>query len=204
MARVLILFAHPALEKSRVHRRLIREISDDSGLTFHDLYEAYPDFNVDVAREQALLERHDVVVLQHPFFWYSTPALLKQWEDLVLEHGWAYGSNGRALHGKRMVSVITTGGGASAYRADGLAGFTVRQFLVPIEQSARLCGMDYWPPYLIQGTHHMTAADIEHAAARYRQFIELLREERVELSDSRVPTTLNEIVDPLLDAGGPP
>ena len=51
MARVLILFAHPALEKSRVHRRLVREISDDPGLTFHDLYEAYPDFNVDVARE---------------------------------------------------------------------------------------------------------------------------------------------------------
>ena len=66
MARVLILFAHQALEKSRVHRRLVREISDDSRLTFHDLYEAYPDFNVDVAREQALLERHDVVVLQHP------------------------------------------------------------------------------------------------------------------------------------------
>ena len=101
--RVLILFAHPALEKSRVNRRLSAAVSSLPGVTFHDLYEAYPDFDVDVRREQELLGSHDLVVLQHPFFWYSIPPLLKQWIDLVLEHGWAYGSEGKALVGKEAV-----------------------------------------------------------------------------------------------------
>ena len=66
--RILILFAHPALEKSRVHQRLIRGLNETEGVTFHDLYEAYPDLHIDVPREQALLTAHDLVVLQHPIF----------------------------------------------------------------------------------------------------------------------------------------
>ena len=100
---ILVLFAHPAFERSRVHRRLVDAVAELPGITFHDLYEAYPDFDVDVRREQKLLLEHDLVVLQHPFFWYSTPPLVKQWEDLVLEHGWAYGTGGNALHGKRLL-----------------------------------------------------------------------------------------------------
>ena len=57
--QVLILFAHPALQKSRVNRRLRQEVMDLPGVTFHDLYEAYPQLDVDAAREQALLEAHD-------------------------------------------------------------------------------------------------------------------------------------------------
>ena len=112
---ILILFAHPALEKSRVNRRLVDAVRSLDGVTFHDLYEAYPEFDVDVRREQQLLEEHAVVVLQHPLFWYSTPALVKQWEDLVLEHGWAYGASGTALAGKPVLNVVTTGGPERAY-----------------------------------------------------------------------------------------
>ena len=90
--RILVLFAHPALEKSRVNRRLMRGIDHMDGVTFHDLYEAYPRLDIDVAHEQTLLTEHDVVVFQHPMYWYSTPAILKEWQDLVLQHGWAYGS----------------------------------------------------------------------------------------------------------------
>ena len=64
------------------------------GVTFHDLYELYPDFDVQVEQEQELLISHDMIILQHPFYWYSCPPLLKQWIDLVLEHGWAYGKEG--------------------------------------------------------------------------------------------------------------
>ena len=84
MAPILILFGHPAYDRSRVQRRLAEAVSDLPGVTFHDLYELYPDFDVDVPREQELLSAHDAIVLQHPFFWYSTPALVKEWEDLVL------------------------------------------------------------------------------------------------------------------------
>lgn len=148
MARVLILFAHPALEKSRVHRRLIGQVPELPGLTVHDLYEAYPDFAIDVSHEQALLLNHDLILFQHPFYWYSAPPILKQWEDLVLEHGWAYGSQGNALRGKRWLNLLTTGGGEQAYRRDGYNRFTVRELLAPIEQTAHLCKMAYLPPIL--------------------------------------------------------
>ena len=80
---VLVLFAHPALETSRINRRLAEAPQSLEGVTLRDLYEVYPDFDVDVEAEQASLLEHDVVVFQHPLYWYSAPPLLKQWQDLV-------------------------------------------------------------------------------------------------------------------------
>ena len=96
MKKILILFAHPALEKSRVHKVLLNYISDLDGITLNDLYENYPEFDIDIEKEQQLLVQHDIIVWQHPMCWYSAPALIKQWQDLVLEHGWAYSKNGYA------------------------------------------------------------------------------------------------------------
>lgn len=174
MPRVLILFAHPALQKSRVNQELIRRIPDRPDVTFVDLYEEYPDFMVDVPEQQALLEAHEVVVLMHPFYWYSVPPLLKQWIDLVLEHGWAYGSQGNALRGKALVNAITAGGGESAYQPEGYNRFTVRQFLTPIEQTARLCGMRYLPPWVVFGTHRLGPESIQRAAERFEAFVNWL------------------------------
>lgn len=171
MPNILILFAHPALEKSHVHRRLLRSLPELPGLTLNDLYEHYPDYDVDVRREQELLSAHDTIVFQHPFYWYSVPPLLKQWQDLVLEHGWAYGSKGTALRGKRTVHVISTGGSAAAYQPAADNQFTVRALLAPWEQTARLCGMDFVPPFVIHGTHRLTAAGLEIEANRYREFL---------------------------------
>ena len=95
-------------------------------------------FNIDVKREQALLLEHDLIVLQHPLYWYSVPPLMKQWFDLVLEHGWAYGSQGNQLEGKTMLSVITAGGNEHAYCREGYNRHQIRDFLYPIEQTARL------------------------------------------------------------------
>ncbi|HVE79241.1 MAG TPA: NAD(P)H-dependent oxidoreductase [Gemmatimonadaceae bacterium] len=192
MARILVLFAHPALEKSRVHRRLVRALPPLAGLTFHDLYEAYPAFDIDVEREQRLVVDHDGIIFQHPFYWYSTPAILKQWEDLVLEHGWAYGSRGTALRGKWFLNVVTAGGGAAAYQAEGLNGHTVRELLAPVEQTARLCGMRYLPPYVIHGTHRLDADGIDHEAAGYAALLRRLHDDRLDLDAVARYATLND------------
>jgi glutathione-regulated potassium-efflux system ancillary protein KefG len=173
-------------------------VSTLPGVTFHDLYEAYPHFDVDVRREQALLVSHDVIVLQHPFFWYSTPALLKQWQDLVLEHGWAYGTGGTALRGKRLLSAISAGGRESAYSRDGLNRLTVRELLAPIEQTARLCGLDVLPPFVVHGTHRMSEGDIEGAAADYRRLIEALRDDRVDIEAVRALPRVNADLERVL------
>lgn len=204
MARVLILFAHPALEHSRVHRRLLAEIRDSPDVTLHDLYEAYPRLDIDVEREQALLVDHDVVAFQHPFYWYSTPPILKQWQDLVLEHGWAYGSEGTALHGKTFLPIISTGGGEQAYCSAGYNRFSVRRLLAPIEQTAELCGMEFLPPFVVFGTHRLGDGDIAREAKRYRRLLEALvagepdAAERERLGGA---ITLNGFVSGLTGAG---
>ncbi|MGB8328609.1 MAG: NAD(P)H-dependent oxidoreductase [Polyangiales bacterium] len=174
--RILVLFAHPALERSRVNRVLVRGLDQMEGVTFHDLYEAYPDFDVDVEREQRLLEAHDVVVMHHPFFWYSTPALLKQWEDLVLLHGWAYGADGTALLGKKLMSAITTGGSEAAYQPDGHNAHTIDELLLPIKRTAILCGMEYLPPFVVYGAHGMKKEQMSQHAADYRERLSALRD----------------------------
>jgi len=196
--RVLVLFAHPALEKSRVNRPLAAAVRGLAGVTFHDLYEAYPDFDVDVRREQGLLTAHDLVVFQHPFYWYSTPALVKQWEDLVLEHGWAYGTGGTALRGKTWLSAVTTGGREAAYQHDGYNRFTIRELLAPLEQTARLCGMQFLPPFVVHGTHRLDQADIDRAAAEYRRAIEALRDDRLDLDAVASQTRLNARLDAVI------
>lgn len=197
MSKVLILFAHPALEKSRVHRRLVAEVPPLPGVTFQDLYEAYPDYDVDITREQELLIEHDVIVFQFPFFWYSAPPLVKQWEDLVLEHGWAYGSKGTALQGKTVLDVITAGGRESTYRHEGYNRYTVRELLAPLEQTARLCGMRFLPPWVIFGTHRMESDDIARAAAQYRQLITALRDEAIDIEAIEHEPVLNPVVETL-------
>lgn len=197
--RILILFAHPALERSRVNRRLLSAVSDLEGVTVHDLYEAYPDFEIDVPHDQALCARHDLIVLQHPFYWYSVPALLKEWMDLVLEFGWAYGPGGEALIGKEVLSVISTGGREESYCAAGGNRYTLRQFLAPIEQTARLCGMRYLPPLVIHGTHRIGALEIESAAAEYRATLIGLRDRTRRIDPTHQVEILNR--DPAGQAG---
>lgn len=178
-ARVLVLFAHPALQKSRINRPLAAAARGVPGVTFHDLYETYPDLHLDVEREQALLLDHDVVVMQYPFFWYSVPAILKEWQDVVLEYGFAYGPGGTRLRGKKLLSALTTGGGEHAYSREGHNHFTIHELLAPLEQTARLCGMHWLPPHVLHGTIRMTdPAIIAGHAAAYAKLLGDLRDEK--------------------------
>ena len=149
---VLVLFAHPSLEHSQANRHLLDVSLALEGVTTVDLYAEYPSGDIDIDREQQRLRDHDVVVFMFPLFWYSTPALLKEWQDLVLEYGFAYGTGGTALHGKQFLCAITAGGRESAYREQGYNHYSIRQLLRPLEQTATLCGMQYLPPYALFGS----------------------------------------------------
>jgi len=182
MRRILILFAHPVLERSRVNRRLVAAARDVAGVTVHDLYETYPTLDIDAKREQRLLADHDVIIFQHPFYWYSCPAILKEWQDLVLTHGWAYGHGGTQLRGKLTLNAITTGGPESAYHHDGYNRFTIRELLAPWDQTAHLCGMRYLAPFAVHAALRVVGDDdVAEPRARYRQLIEALRDDRLDL-----------------------
>ena len=165
---VLLTLAHPALERSRANRALAKAAKGLGGVTFHDLYETYPDFAIDIEAEQEKLLTHDVIALQFPLYWYATPALLKEWFDLVWLHGFAYGLDGNALAGKRMFVCCTTGGAAKAYHAHGYNRFSMDEFLRPLEQTAYLCGMVWETPFVVHGAALKDDEALKEEAVRYR------------------------------------
>jgi len=175
--RILILFAHPALEKSQVQYRLLKAAQSLANVTCHDLYQLYPDFMINVDKEQALLTEHDIILFQFPLYWYSTPAILKEWQDLVLEYGFAYGKNGTALTGKLFASVLSAGGSRAAYQTDGMNHFTLRELLRPLEQTANLCGMSYLPPFVIHDANDLSEAEIDAYARQYQRLLMQLQQD---------------------------
>ena len=193
MKNILVLFAHPRYEQSRTNRKLIEGIKGMEGVTIHDLYERYPDFNIDIFIEKDLLNHHDVVIWHHPFYWYSCPPLMKQWIDMVLEFGWAYGPDGNALVGKKALNVLTVGGTREVYCSEGRNHYTIKEFLRPFEQTARLCGMEYLPPFAVMGTHKLTMDEVSTHVDQYQQLIKSLQESELDVPEGDNCQYLNDL-----------
>ena len=169
-------------------------------VTVNDLYQEYPDFLIDVEREQALIAKHDLIVFQHPFYWYSAPALLKEWQDLVLEFGYAYGNGAQALRDKWLLSVTTTGGSENAYRHSGSNTYTMAELLQPFDQTARFCGMRYLPPFVIHNTlAPITEAEILRHVRDYRQLLMGLGQGRIQLHHLEGLDRINRDISGLLE-----
>jgi len=176
MPHILVLCAHPDLRLSRVNHRLLEaaralERDPPPGVTLEvrDLYSRYPDYVLDVQEEQAAAERADLIVWQHPIYWYSMPPLMKLWLDEVLAHGWAYGRHGHALRGKDLWLVASTGGAQEAYHPSGYNRYFFDAFLPPYEQTAMLCGLRFLPPMVMHGSHKVAKELLAEHAERYRE-----------------------------------
>jgi glutathione-regulated potassium-efflux system ancillary protein KefG len=178
--KILVLFAHPRFSDSVAQKAMRAAIAGLDSVTVHDLYAVYPDFAIDVDREQALLLEHDVIVFQHPFYWYSSPAIIKEWLDLVLESGWAYGPGGTRLSGKFMLSATSTGGSQEAYGMKGRNRYEIGQLLAPFNQTAYLCQMAYLEPFVVFAPRRMEQGRLSAAAEAYRDLIVCLRDGRLD------------------------
>jgi glutathione-regulated potassium-efflux system ancillary protein KefF len=113
-----------------------------------------------------------VVVWQHPIYWYTAPALLKLWFEKVLGAGWAYGSGGNALRGKRCLWVVTTGADEGGYSAEGVHEHAFSAFTPVVEQTARFCGMRWLDPLVVHGAHKVSDGELAAHASRYRTRLE--------------------------------
>jgi len=194
MNNILVIFAHPAVHKSRIHRKLAEAARSVEGVTFHDLYSSFPDFFIPVKQEQKLLADHDIIVFQHPLYWYSCPALMKEWMDLVLEHNFAFGKTGTRLKGKKLISAISTGGSAKVYNESGARHFSIPQILTPFHQSAMLCGMEYLPPFVIHGSHLLSKSDIKVYSEQYQKLLARLRDDAFDPVKLKEINYINELI----------
>ena len=176
--RILLNLFHPNFAHSRGNRALADEAGKLDRLTFRNLCQEYPDLKIDVKKEQSLLLEHDLIVFQHPIRWYSGPALLKEWQDQVLQYGFAYPpGSGDKLKGKLWLSAVTTGGPADAYRSGGRNNYTMSELLRPFQQTANLCGMIWLPPFVVHSVLPVKMGGISdeelgRRAEEYRTFLD--------------------------------
>lgn len=168
---ILVLYAHPNPAQSHVQKTLHAAIQNLEGLVIRDLYRLYPHFYIDPKPEQDALRQADLIIFQHPIYWYSSPALLKEWQDAVLEKGFAYGADGTALQNKDFLQVISVGAKESSYQRDGGNRFTLTELLRPFEATAHLCGLQYHKPFIVQGGSGYSEKVVQDKAKAYRQLL---------------------------------
>jgi putative NADPH-quinone reductase len=167
--KTLVILAHPNLAQSRVNSRWAAELRRHPGsITVHDIHAAYPDGKIDAAREQALLEAHDRVILQFPLFWFSTPAFLKQWVDTVFSYGWAFGPGGDKMAGKEFGLAYSTGGRGEGYQAGGQNRFSMSELTKWLEATALYIKASFLPSVALHGAlYNLSDEDLDASARAY-------------------------------------
>lgn len=171
MKNTLIVLVHPNYKKeSKLNKALINEVKDLENITIHNLYEQYPDFKIDVKKEQEILLQYDAIVFQFPFYWYSSPALLKEWIDLVLTTDFAY-EDTHMLKGKKFLITTTTGASEKTYK-DG--GTTVEDFLVLYKALSEDILVEYQKPFIVHSSFVITDEELKITTKNYKEYLEKL------------------------------
>ena len=162
---ILIIYAHPYPEKSNVNELMLRFAAINPDVVIRSLYDLYPDFDIDVEAEQKAVEQADLLVLQHPLYWYSYPPLLKLWIDKVFTQGWAYGTGATALKNKSLLWAVTTGGEHDHFEGGDHPGFAVLS--QPLQATANYCEMNWLSPVAIHGAYRADQTALLKQIRRY-------------------------------------
>ena len=151
MSKILMIVAHPNIESSIGNKTIVEHFKSlHPEAEIDELYKLYPDFKIDVKKEQEKLLKADFIILHFPYYWYNAPALLSKWFEDVLEDGFAYGSKGKALQGKKLIISFTTGSPVETYKEGGMQNFTLDDLTKGFHQLANLCSMN-WAGFVATG-----------------------------------------------------
>lgn len=179
--KTLVNVIHPNLESSSiVNKRWVEELrKHPEKFEVRNLYEIYPDGNINIAEEQKLIEAYNKIVFQFPIYWLSSPPLFKKWMDDVLSYGWAYGaSSNYKLEGKKIALALTTSADEPTYSDKGAFKYTLKEFTRPIEITFSWIKADYKPFFAFFGAPHIAEEAIlqkvEQSAKEYITFAESL------------------------------
>lgn len=175
--KTLVIISHPEITESGSQQYLLSSIPEHKDITVHHLESLYPDFNIDVKKEQELLNEHDRIIFQFPFYWYSTPALLKKWQDDVLTDGFAYGKRGKALVEKEFGLVVGIGVKKEEYQPGGREGFSIDELTKPFQAMALKTGMTFLKTFPIYQFSYLTEEQKMALLIRYQQYLTREKEE---------------------------
>ncbi|MBD5304798.1 MAG: NAD(P)H-dependent oxidoreductase [Bacteroides sp.] len=162
MSKILVIAGHPDYKHSVANRAILDEfhrLVPEAEIVYLDA--EYPDFNIIVEREQKRLMEADTVVFEFPFWWYSAPSLMRRYFEQVLSHGFAYGSTGTALHGKKLILSFTAGAPEAAYSPEGYQHYDIDNFIPQFHALSNLCGFVWQEPIISYGMMLLNPDDKE-------------------------------------------
>lgn len=181
--KTLVIVAHPDIEKGMINKRWVEELKKHPDIyTVHELYKVYPDEEIDVQKEQKLVEAHENLILQFPIQWFNCPPLLKKWLDEVVLFGWAFGAGwipgiegGDKFKNRKIALAVSAGIKKEDYSEKGRYHYTLEQLLTPFETTFHYTESDYKSFFAFYGAEDKPSSEVvENSAKAYLDFLNRL------------------------------
>lgn len=169
--KTLIILAHPDIKKSKINNALCESIKNMPNITLHNLYETYPNAKIDPSKEMELLKSHDKIVFQFPLYWFSSPSILKEWEDVVFS-AILYSKEPKLLSGKTFQIVTSVGSPKEKYTADGRNQKNIEEILTPMSLSAIYLGMKTQEAFCVYNAMGMTDELLSESIPHYKKIFQ--------------------------------
>jgi NAD(P)H dehydrogenase (quinone) len=136
----------------------------------------------DIQQELDKLLWADLLILNFPIYWFSTPAMLKGWIDRVLVSGVCYGGkrfyDQGGLAGKKALVTVTLGGREHMFGEGAIHG-PLEDMLRPILRGTlAYVGLDVLPPFVAWHVPYISAEAREEFLGQYRQRLENLEQDQ--------------------------
>ncbi|MNC55844.1 General stress protein 14 [compost metagenome] len=118
----------------------------------------------------------DLLILNFPIYWFSTPAILTGWIDRVLVSGICYGGkrfyDQGGLSGKKALVTVTLGGREHMFGEEAIHG-PLEDMLRPLLRGTlAYVGLEVLPPFVGWHVPYISAEDRQAFLLSYRQRLE--------------------------------
>jgi glutathione-regulated potassium-efflux system ancillary protein KefG len=143
MCKHLLLFGHPEMASTGFQASLISRVQNDPRFEVRILSQEHREIGFIALEEQQSIESAKSVILHFPLFWYSMPAIVKEWIDTVFTLGWAFDQNGGLLKKLPFVCSVTTGAKLESYSSEGTNGHSLDTYLLHVQRTMSYAGMNY-------------------------------------------------------------
>jgi glutathione-regulated potassium-efflux system ancillary protein KefG len=166
--KTLVLVGHPEYDNSQT-AAFLRQAQVD--LNMVDWQVLQPTSSFDTMTEQQRLMKYDRIILQFPMYWYSAPAIMKQYLDEVLTVNFVDLRRDGCLKGKELGIVVTLGDPLKDYQSGGREDVSLSELLKPYQSIAHKAGMRFLSSFPIAQFAYMTPQAKQQLLIDYRGYL---------------------------------
>lgn len=170
--QTLVIFSHQYFQKSKVNKALLEAIKGLPNVKVRNLDELYgTDIKgFDIKKEQEFLSEAQKIIFQFPLFWFSTPPMLKAYQDEVFT-ATLYSNKGDILANKEFHMAVSLGSEESKYSSSGRNENSLREYLLPLFGMAKYCKMQPKEIFVSDNSFKVTDEQISEFARKYVEFL---------------------------------